>query len=96
MTSPKEARPPVKRALKPVPPQANLTVLAHRHVHSTSPKHQAELSAVPGSQPGEQSLSGPPASNFFLLLMPNSEVIHINTNAVPQPFLDATLLRKEP
>ncbi|KAJ4164870.1 hypothetical protein LMH87_006524 [Akanthomyces muscarius] len=75
MTSPKEARPPVKRALKPAPPQANLTVLPHCHVHSTHPKHQVELLAVPGSQP---------------------EVIHINTNAVPQPFLDAALLQKEP
>lgn len=96
MTSPKEARPPVKRALKPAPPEANLTVLAHCHVHSTSPKHQVELLAVPGSQPGEQSLSGPPANDFFSLLIPNSEVIHINTNAVPQPFLDAALLQKEP
>lgn len=56
MTSPKEARPPVKRALKPAPPQADKLLT---HVHSTSPKNQAELRVVPGShaQTGEQSCS---------------------------------------
>jgi hypothetical protein len=32
---------------------------------------------------------------FFSLLMPKAEVAHINTNAVPQPFLDPALLQKE-
>ncbi|KAJ6785303.1 hypothetical protein PWT90_09220 [Aphanocladium album] len=95
MTSPKEARPPVKRALrKTPPPQVN------HHVHSTKAKNQVELLAKPGShaQPGEQSwcmsLAGQPLTTFSSLI-PDSEAVHINTNAVPQPFLDASLLQKD-
>ncbi|KAM3561111.1 hypothetical protein MY1884_002534 [Beauveria asiatica] len=74
MTSPKQARPPVKRALKLAPPQANLTGLTH--VHSTRPKNQVELLTSPGSHA-------------------QTEPVYINTNAIPQPFLDASLLQKE-
>ncbi|XWW95356.1 hypothetical protein V2A60_003314 [Cordyceps javanica] len=75
MTSPKEVRTPVKRALKPASPQANLTAFAY-HVHSTRPKNQVELLALPGSHA-------------------QTELVHINTNAVPQPFLDTALLQRE-